>query len=285
MSAPPYRTGPQQEQRDCKLVSVLPARLNQFWETWEALGAGPKVVHMLKEGYTQPFQTRLNLTRSPTIISFLSSQEPLPVGGISSADKQKCSRVGQKSRISGFLQPAVLLPKTKQQMETYTRSEQSQQIPQGRKILNGDTRNDPDLPTDKGVSAVHRLQGCLLPYTHTKLIKKISEISCTGQNIPFQSTTIWLVHSSLGVFVVTKEVTMMALQKGIRIHYYRDDWFVWVRSHQTYLQHTQRLVALCEDLGWLVNMEKSELNPKQVFDFIGYQFDLKEGKVRPTLAW
>ena len=33
------------------------ARLNQFWETWEAFGAGPKVVQMLKEGYTLPFQT------------------------------------------------------------------------------------------------------------------------------------------------------------------------------------------------------------------------------------
>ena len=30
-------------------------------------------------------------------------------------------------------------------------------------------------------------------------------------------------------------------------------------------------------------MEKSELDPKQVFDFVGYKFDLKEGKVRPTL--
>ena len=28
--------------------------------------------------------------------------------------------------------------------------------------------------------------------------------------------------------------------------------------------------------------EKSELDPKQVFNFVGYQFDLKEGKVRPT---
>ena len=44
------------------------ARLNQFWETWEALGAGPKVVQILKDGYTPPFQTRSNLTRSPTII-------------------------------------------------------------------------------------------------------------------------------------------------------------------------------------------------------------------------
>ena len=32
------------------------ARLNQFWETCKALRAGPKVVQMLKERYTLPFQ-------------------------------------------------------------------------------------------------------------------------------------------------------------------------------------------------------------------------------------
>ena len=31
-------------------------------------------------------------------------------------------------------------------------------------------------------------------------------------------------------------------------------------------------------------MEISELDPKQVFNFFGYQFDMKEGKVRPTLG-
>ena len=75
----------------------------------------------------------------------------------------------------------------------------------------------------------------------------------------------------------------MALQKGIRIHQYLDDWLVRARSHQTCCQYTQTLAALCQDLGWLVNMEKSELDPKQVFDFVGYQFDLKEGKVRLIL--
>ena len=34
------------------------ARLKQVWETWEALGARPKVVQMLKDCYTLPFQTR-----------------------------------------------------------------------------------------------------------------------------------------------------------------------------------------------------------------------------------
>ena len=74
----------------------------------------------------------------------------------------------------------------------------------------------------------------------------------------------------------------MALQRGIRIHQYLDDWLVRASTHDTCLQHTQTLVTLCQELGWLVNKEKSELAPKQVFNFVGYQFDLKEGKVRPT---
>ena len=53
-------------------------------------------------------------------------------------------------------------------------------------------------------------------------------------------------------------------------------------SHETCLQHTQNLVVLCQELDWLINQEKSELVPKQVFNFIVYQFDLKQGKVRPT---
>ena len=74
--------------------------------------------------------------------------------------------------------------------------------------------------------------------------------------------------------MVAKQVKLMALHRDIRIPR--------ARSHHTCLQHTQTLVALCRELGWLVNREKSELDPKQVFNFVGYQFDLKEGKVRPT---
>ena len=53
----------------------------------------------------------------------------------------------------------------------------------------------------------------------------------------------------------------MAIHKGIRIHQYLDDWLVRARSHQVCLQHTQDLVNICQELGWLVNLEKSELEP------------------------
>ena len=53
------------------VVSNLPvgARLQNFWKAWEDLGAGLKVVQIIKEGNTLPFWIRLNLARSPTIIS------------------------------------------------------------------------------------------------------------------------------------------------------------------------------------------------------------------------
>ena len=65
-------------------------------------------------------------------------------------------------------------------METYTRSNQSQQIPQS-------------------MGDVHRFQGRLLPHTHTEPVKEIVEISCPRQNIAIQSTVVWPAHSSLGV--------------------------------------------------------------------------------------
>ena len=41
---------------------------------------------------------------------------------------------------------------------------------------------------------------------------------------------------------------------------------------------------MCPQLGWLVNFrsEESELEPKQDFDSLGYQFDLRSDRVRLT---
>ena len=61
---------------------------------------------------------------------------------------------------------------------------------------------------------------------------------------------------------------------GIRIHQYLDVWLVRTRSYQTCLQQT--LIALCQELGWLVNMEKLELDPKQVRNLKHLQWWLEE---------
>ena len=70
-----------------------------------------------------------------------SPQEQLPAGGITSAYTQKRSRTSAKPNISRVFQPTIFGSKTQQQVETYTRSEQTKSISQGGEIQNGDTGN------------------------------------------------------------------------------------------------------------------------------------------------
>ena len=128
-----------------------------------------------------------------------SPQEHLPAGGITSAYRQKHSSAGTKSKISGIFQQTIFSPETQQQVEAYTRSEQTKSFPQGRKIQNGDTRDHQDIPPTGGVGHLNGFQGCLLPYTNTGTVKEISEVSCPGSDIQVQSTAFRSVHSTLGV--------------------------------------------------------------------------------------
>ena len=143
---------------------------------------------------TLPNQTKLGQVTDGSQLLCKSPQEQLPARGIASADKEKCNRIGHQPPFSRVLQSSLFGPQTKQQMETHLRSEQSQQISQDRKIQDGDPRNYPDLPPDRGVGYVHRLQGRLLPHTHSSSLQKISEISCRGQNISVQGTSLWPIQ-------------------------------------------------------------------------------------------
>ena len=58
--------------RDAPAVVTSPpvgGRLQVFWQTWASMGASPRVVSILKNGYTLPFQTKRPLAREPLILS------------------------------------------------------------------------------------------------------------------------------------------------------------------------------------------------------------------------
>ena len=88
--------------------------------------------------------------------------------------------------------------------------------------------------------------------------RKYMHFHLQGRFYQFKALPFGLSTAPMEFMVVAKEVKLMALQRGIRIHQYLDNWLVRVRSHHTCLQHIQTLVALCRELGWLVNREKSE---------------------------
>ena len=77
-------------------------------------------------------------------------------------------------------------------------------------------------------------------------------------------------------------VKLMAQSRGIRIHQYLDDSLIRAPTRESCHLGTQSLLALCQELGWIVNLQKSELEPKQVFKFVDYQYDLLHRLVKLT---
>ena len=84
-------------------------------------------------------------------------------------------------------------------MATYTGPKPSESLPQGGELQDGDTGNHQNLSPTRGVGYVHRLQGRLLPHPYTGTVQEISQIPCTGSDIPVQSPTLWSVHSPHGI--------------------------------------------------------------------------------------
>ena len=115
-----------------------------------------------------------------------------------------------------------------------------------------ETPDNKDLPIGRGVGHLHRFQGPILPHTNSQSVQEVHAFSYPGLALLVPQHLL-VSTAPMEFTVVAKEVKLMALQKGTRIHQYLDDWLVRATSHQTCLQHTQTLVALCRELGWLVN--------------------------------
>ena len=129
-----------------------------------------------------------------------SPEEQLPAGGITSAYRQKCSRVSKKPVISELFQQIVSSPQTKQSVETDLGSEQSEFLPQVGKIQDRDPQNHQDIPPTGRVDHLHRLQGCILSHPDTGTVQEIPEISCSRTNLTIQSSTIRAFDNTTGIY-------------------------------------------------------------------------------------
>ena len=103
----------------------------------------------------------------------------------------------------------------------------------------------------------------------------------------FQTKGFWAL--SFGVATapleftrIVKEVKLLTQARNLRIHQYLDNWLLWSPTKEQCLKHSENLLKLVQELGWLIDFQKSKLVPTQKLDFLGYHFDLQRGLVFPT---
>ena len=260
------------------------ARLQNFWTVWSQMGAGPKVLQILKQGYTLPFQNRPKLSRFPTVISRyanLHRNSYLLEALQQLIDKNAVERVHSQTSL-GFFNRLFLVPKPNNKWRPILDLSKLNLFLKTEKFrMETPETIRTSLRQGEWVTSVDFKDA----YFHIPIqeqSRKYLRFHVQGQTYQFKALPFGLSTAPMEFTVIAKEVKLMAGHKGIRIHQYLDDWLVRAKSHPICLQNTQTLVRICQKLGWLVNSEKSELEPKQVFNFVGYQFDLRSGRVRPT---
>ena len=84
----------------------------------------------------------------------------------------------------------------------------------------------------------------------------------------------------------TKVVSVVAAHlrmQSIRLAVYLDDWLALNAIRRLLLQDREKILNLLSQLGFLINVEKSELTPTQDITYIGGRFLLAKGIVLPTV--
>ena len=94
----------------------------------------------------------------------------------------------------------------------------------------------------------------------------------------FQALPFCLTTSPYLFTCLIKPVGACAMSRGLSITQYLNNWLLSAASPQSCKEWTQWLLQLTTSLGLVVNLPKSDLTPKQVFDCIGITFNLSSGQ-------
>ena len=263
---------------------IVGGRLQQFWHIWQEMGENPRVVSVLKDDYSLPFSQRSLLTRVPLVHSGYANPTKSHTVKESLLDligKRVVEKVVIKSSLALYNWLFLVLKPNRKwrpildlsQLNLYLKASSfKMETPETIRL---------SLQTGEWVTSLDFSDA----YFHIPInprSRKYLRFFLSNQTFQFTALPFGLATAPLEFTKVVKEVKLMAQARAIRIHQYLDDWLLRAQCQETCLQDTQTLLALCQKLGWVVNMKKSELDPQQIFSFVGYRFDLVSSRVLPT---
>ena len=104
------------------------------------------------------------------------------------------------------------------------------------------------------------------------------------QNIMYEFMALpFGLSTSPRVFTrVVKALGAALRRQGVMLFMYLDDWLIVGQSREATVAALNLTWSLAEDLGFIVNVEKSRPCPSQSPDFLGASLDLRSGLARPT---
>ena len=272
---------------DSSKASLSPpvgGRFCSFRRDWQTNKCSPNVLNIITNGYVLPFLSKPNLVRFPLILSeYKAHQKDQALASCiqSLLSKNAIERV-ENVKSLGFYSRLFLVPKPHQRwrpvidlsrLNTFLHIEKfKMETPESIRT---------SLIPGEWVSSIDLSDAYLHIPIHPNS-RKYLRFCYKSQVFQFTSLPFGLATAPQVFTMIVKEAKLMALSRGLRIHQYLDDWLIRSQSQEEAQVNTQAVVDLTQSLGWIINQEKSELKPTQVFSFVGYEYHLDSALVKPT---
>ena len=269
---------------DSSKASISPpvgGRLRSFRRDWQANNCSSNVLNIIINGYALPFLPKPNLVRFPLIISgykALPKDQALADCIQSLLSKNAIERV-ENVKSLGFYSRLFLVPKPHQRWRpVIDLSRLNIVLHVERFKMETPESIRTSLIPGEWVSSIDLSDAYLHIPIHPNS-RKYLRFCYRSQVFQFTSLPFGLATAPQAFTMIVKEVKLMALSRGLRLHQYLDNWLIRSQSQEEAQVNTQ---ALTQSLGWIINQEKSELIPTQVFSFVGYEYHLDSALEKPT---
>ena len=233
-------------------------RLQRYWQVWQRLHCHPRVVQILRFGYQIIPQSNPPKSVLPTIRSGYSTPEKHRFLTDCVADMLKkgaiyplkvCTTLGFCSRL--FLvpkpgkkwRPVIDLSVLNSFLQVPTFKMETAEI-----IRNSLTKGEWLVSIDLKDAYFHVP---IHPASHHLLQFHVDKRTYQFKALPFGLATAPLEFTR-----IVQEVKLVLQSRGIRIHQYLDDWLLRANTSHQCRSQTKELI---QDLGFVINFEKSEL--------------------------
>ena len=270
------------EKPPCDGVAVG-GRLREFLPVWATV-FGPEAQNFqtLSRGVSLRFRDqRPPLTRDPVKFPCRSSALQLKVAVDKLLSKGVVSLVrdsttpGFYSRLflvpkkNGELRPVIDLSVLNRLMVVPTFTMESQQSVRSA-VRPGDWATSIDI------------RDAYLHVPMTTSVQKLLRFQVGSGTYQFRVLPFGLSTSPREFTKLLSPLLLMLRKQGIRVHVYLDDWLIRADSPEVAQEHTFVVANVLQCLGWILNLEKSSLNPSQNFQFLGLRFCTEDDTVIVT---
>ena len=157
-------------------------------------------------------------------------------------------------------------------MEAHHRSLHSQSLGGGLEVSYGDS------PIGSSLSAERRLDGL---YRSERRLPSGSD-SSGGRAWQFRVLCFGLSTAPQVFTRVMALVSGFLHRLGVLMFRYLDDWLIMASSQEEACWARDKVPQLCQELGIVVNLDKSSLTPSHVIVYLGIKIELQTFRTLPT---